>query len=188
MEERGPWKTLRIEERYSTPWISVSHHDVIDPSGRQGIYGVVHFRNIAVGIIPLDEAMNTWIVGQYRYPIDRYCWEIPEGGGARETPTIESAKRELREEVGITAERWTEVLRMDLSNSASDEEAIIYVAQGLSFHQPEPDHNEELEIRKIPFAELFDMVMRGELQDSLTVAAVMKVELMRRSGTLPDQK
>ena len=184
MEERGPWKTLSIEERYATPWISVSHHEVIDPSGAQGIYGVVHFKNIAVGIVPLDENLNTWIVGQYRYPIKAYSWEIPEGGGKRDRPALESAKRELREEAGIEAERWTEVLHMDLSNSASDEEAVIYVAQGLSFHEPEPDHNEELETRKIPFDDLHRMVMRGEVRDSLTVAAVMKVKLMLLDGTL----
>lgn len=184
MEENGPWKTVRTEERYSTPWISVSHHDVIDPSGAEGIYGVVHFKNIAVGIVPLDEELNTWIVGQYRYPMRSYSWEIPEGGGRRDRPALESAQRELREEVGIVAERWTEVLQMDLSNSASDEQAIIFVAQGLTFHEPEPDANEELAMRKLPFAELFEMVMRGELRDSLTVAAVLKVQLVLQRGEL----
>jgi ADP-ribose pyrophosphatase len=188
MEDRGPWKTLHVEERYATPWISVSHHDVIDPSGTSGIYGVIHFKNIAVGIVPLDDQLNTWIVGQYRYPIRAYSWEIPEGGGKRDRPPIESAMRELREEVGITARHWTEVLQMDLSNSASDEGAIIYVAQGLDFHEPEPDHNEELAMRKLPFSELFGMVMRGEVRDSLTVAAVMKVQLMLADGSLALQK
>lgn len=188
MEERGPWKTLRVEERYDTPWISVSHHDVIDPSGAEGIYGVIHFKNIAVGVVPLDEDLNTWIIGQYRYPIKAYSWEIPEGGGKRDLPPIESAKRELREEAGITASHWTEVLQMDLSNSASDEEAIIYVAQGLEHREPEPDHNEELALRKLPFNELYGMVMRGEVRDSLTVAAVMKVQLMLAEGSLRAQK
>lgn len=188
MEERGPWKTISNEERYSTPWIAVSHHEVIDPSGTPGIYGVVHFRNLAVGIVPLDEALNTWIVGQYRYPIEAYSWEIPEGGGRRDRPAIESAKRELREEVGIVATTWTEVLHMHLSNSASDEEALIFVAQDLEFHEPEPDANEELAMRKLPFAELYAMVMRGEVTDSLTVAAVMKVQLLLLEGRLPGQK
>ena len=188
MEERGPWKTLSAEERYATPWISVSHHEVIDPSGAEGIYGVVHFRNLAVGVVPLDADGNTWIVGQYRYPTGTYSWEIPEGGGKRDVPPLDSAKRELREEAGIEAATWTEVLRMDLSNSASDEHAVIYVAQDLTFFEPEPDHDEELELRKLPFSELFGLVMRGELQDSLTVAAVLKVELMLREGTLRLQK
>lgn len=188
MEERGPWKTVSIEERYATPWIAVSHHEVIDPSGAPGIYGVIHFKNLAVGIIPLDEDLNTWIVGQYRYPIQAYSWEIPEGGGRRDLPPVESAKRELREEVGIVAGTWTEVLRMDLSNSASDEEAVIFVAQDLNFHAPEPDHNEELAMRKVPFRELFDRVMSGELRDSLTVAAVLKVQRMLDDGLLRAQK
>lgn len=184
MEQRGPWTTKSVEERYSTPWISVSHHEVIDPSGADGIYGVVHFKNIAVGVVPLDDHLNTWIVGQYRYPTKAYSWEIPEGGGRRDKPALESAQRELREETGIEAEHWTEVLQMDLSNSASDEQAIIYVAQGLSFHEAQPDHNEELALRKLPFDELFGMVMRGELRDSLTVAAVLKVQLLLERGEL----
>lgn len=188
MEDRGPWKTLSIEERYATPWISVSHHAVLDPSGAEGIYGVIHFKNIAVGIVPLDSDLNTWIVGQYRYPIRAYSWEIPEGGGKRNIPPLESAKRELREEVGIEAKEWTELLRMDLSNSASDEEAIIYIARGLEFHEPEPDHNEELAMRKVPFSELFRMVMQGEVRDSLTVAAVLKVQLLIERGELGPQK
>lgn len=185
MEERGPWKTLSVEERYSTPWIAVSHHEVIDPSGTPGIYGVIHFKNLAVGIVALDEELNTWIVGQYRYPLGTYGWEIPEGGGRRDLPALESAKRELREEVGIEARRWTEILKMDLSNSASDEVAILFVAQELSFFEPEPDHNEELAMRKLPFDELYAMVQRGEVRDSLTVAAVMRVKLMLMDGSLP---
>ncbi len=184
MNKRGPWTTLKEELRYETPWIAVSHHEILDPSGAQGIYGVVHFKNLAIGIVPLDEELNTWIVGQYRYPIGAYSWEIPEGGGKRDIPPIESAKRELREEVGIEATRWAEILRMDLSNSASDEHAIIYVAQGLTFFPPAPDHNEELVQRKLPFEELYAMVKRGEVHDSLTVAAVMKVKLMLLEGSL----
>jgi ADP-ribose pyrophosphatase len=184
LEVRGPWRTLSIEERYATPWISVSHHEVVDPSGGRGIYGVIHFKNVAVGIIPLDAELNTWIVGQYRYPIKQYSWEIPEGGGRRDVPPIDSARRELREEVGIEAAHWTEVLRMDLSNSASDEEAIIFVAQGLTFHRPEPEATEDLTMRRLPFRELFEAVMRGEMRDSLTVAAVLKVQRMLEDGTL----
>jgi 8-oxo-dGTP pyrophosphatase MutT (NUDIX family) len=184
MRTRGPWKTVHEEERYATPWIRVTHHEVIDPSGRPGIYGVVHFRNLAIGIIPLDEELNTWIVGQYRYPVEAFSWEIPEGGGPRDTDPLLSAKRELREEAGIEAQRWTEVLRMHLSNSASDEEAIVYVAQGLSHFDPEPDHNEELALRELPFSELVDMVMRGEITDAISVAAVLKVQRMLDTGVL----
>lgn len=184
MTRRGPWTTLKEELRYETPWIAVSHHDILDPSGARGIYGVIHFKNLAIGIVPLDQEMNTWIVGQYRYPIQAYSWEIPEGGGRRDIAPLESARRELREEAGIEATDWTEILRMDLSNSASDEHAIIYLARGLTFHAPRPDHDEELTLRKLPFAELYAMVQRGEVRDSLTVAAVMRIQLMRAEGLL----
>lgn len=172
------------ELRYETPWIAVSHHEILDPSGRQGIYGVVHFKNLAIGVVALDAELNTWIVGQYRYPVQAYSWEIPEGGGDRSIPPQDSAERELREEAGIVAGKWTEILRMDLSNSASDEHAILYVAQDLTFFEPEPDHNEELALRKLPFEELYGMVVRGEVIDSLTVAAVLRVKLMLLEGTL----
>jgi 8-oxo-dGTP pyrophosphatase MutT (NUDIX family) len=175
---------LKEEVRYETPWISVSHHDILDPSGTQGIYGVVHFKNLAIGVLPLDADLNTWIVGQYRYPIEAYSWEIPEGGGDRSIPPQESAARELREEAGIVAKRWTEILRMDLSNSASDEHAILYVAQDLTHFEPEPDHDEELALRKVPFEDLYAMVVRGEVLDSLTVAAVLRVKLMLLEGAL----
>ncbi|MGB3524345.1 MAG: NUDIX hydrolase [Flavobacteriales bacterium] len=184
MKKRGPWTTLSEKLAYETPWISVAHHEVIDPGGKHGVYGVIHFKSLAVGVIPLDEEMNTWIVGQYRYPMEAYSWEMPEGGGDRNAPAVESAKRELREEVGIEAEHWTEILQMDLSNSASDEKAVIFVARGLTFHAPEPDHDEELEQRKLPFMELYEMVQRGEVRDSLTVAAVLKVRLMMFDGKL----
>jgi ADP-ribose pyrophosphatase len=184
MIKRGPWTTLKEEVRYDTPWISVTHHDILDPSGRQGIYGTVHFKNLAIGVVALDEDLNTWIVGQYRYPIQAYSWEIPEGGGKRDIPPLASAQRELREEAGIEAARWTEILRMDLSNSASDEHAILFVAQGLSFYPPQPDHDEELELKKLPFEALYDRVIRGEVLDSLTVAAVLRVKLMLLDGSL----
>ena len=175
---------MKEEVRYETPWIRITHHDVIDPSGREGIYGTVHFKHLAIGVVPLDEDLNTWIVGQYRYPIEAYSWEIPEGGGKRDIPPVESAKRELREEAGIEADHWREILRMDLSNSASDEHAILYLAQGLTFHPPQPDHDEELEVKKLPFEELYGMVVRGEVLDSLTVAAVLKVKLMLMDGSI----
>ncbi len=185
MEKLGPWTKLNEEEVYSSPWIAVSKHDIIDPGGKPGTYSVVHFKALAVGVVALDDEMNTWIVGQYRYPTRTYGWEIPEGGSPRNVPPLEGAKRELREEAGIVAERWTEILRMDLSNSASDEHAILYVARGLTFHEPEPDHNEELALKKITFSELYERVQRGEILDSLTVAAVMRVKLMILDGTLP---
>ena len=188
MKERGPWRTKSEELKYQTDWIAVSHHEVIDPKGNDGIYGVIHFKNIAVGMLPLDEEGFTWIVGQYRYPIGNYSWEMPEGGGKRDVPTIETAKRELKEETGILAKKWTKILEMDLSNSASDEHAVVYLAQDLEFEEAEPDSTEDLQVKKVHFSELLEMVLKGEVRDAITVATVLKVEVMLRNGSLRFQK
>lgn len=182
--EKNPWKTLTAEMVYESAWISVTRHEVLNPSGNPGLYSVVHFKNLAIGILPLDREYNTWIVGQYRYPIERYSWEIPEGGGKREVPPLESAKRELKEETGIIADKWTKILEMHLSNSASDEFCILFVAQDLHFEAPEPEDTEQLELKKISFSELYRMVNEGEITDSLTVAAVLKVKLMMMEGKI----
>jgi 8-oxo-dGTP pyrophosphatase MutT (NUDIX family) len=177
-ERKNPWTTLSSEQVYDSPWIGVTKHEVLNPNGNPGKYGVVHFKNIAIGILALDAEHNTWIVGQYRYPIDQYSWEIPEGGGKRDVDPLESAKRELQEETGITAKKWTKIQEMYLSNSASDEFCVLYIAQELSFGESEPEDTEQLEVKKLPFDELYKLVQDGEITDSLTVAAVLKAKLM----------
>ena len=128
MEHENPWQILDETQIYDNNWIGLTEYQVINPSGGQGIYGKVHFKNFAIGVIPLDDQYNTWLVGQYRFPLNAYSWEIPEGGGhLHESPLI-GAQRELLEETGFTASQWTEVQRMHLSNSVSDELAVIYVA------------------------------------------------------------
>ncbi|MFL5763044.1 MAG: NUDIX domain-containing protein [Bacteroidia bacterium] len=183
-ERKNPWKTLTTEQVFDTPWIGVTKHDVLNPNGNPGIYGVVHFKNIALGVLPLDADNYTWIVGQYRYPIDQYSWEIPEGGGKHDIDPLESAKRELHEETGISAKKWTKIQEMHLSNSASDEFGILYIAQDLSFGESEPEDDEQLEVRKVHFDELYRMVQDGEITDGLTVAAVLKAKLMMLEGKL----
>jgi ADP-ribose pyrophosphatase len=180
----NPWKTLTNDKVYESPWISVTRHDVINPSGNAGVYSVVHFKNIAVGIIPLDEDNNTWIVGQYRYPLDQYSWEIVEGGCPVGTDPLESGKRELLEETGIVAKHWTKIQELHLSNSATDEFGVLYIARGLEFHAPEPEDSEQLEVRKIPFTELYEMVMDGRITDSLSVIAVLKAKMLMDKGEL----
>ncbi len=177
-EKLNPWKTKSIKTTYDNNWIEVEHHEIINPNGNDGIYGKVHFKNLAIGIIPLDENNNTWLVGQYRYPINKYSWEIPEGGGKLGVAPIESAKRELLEECGLEAAEWTEILQMHLSNSVSDELAIIYVAKNLTQKQAEPEDTEQLQLKKLPFLEAFEMVMNGTITDSMSVAAIMKLKLM----------
>lgn len=177
-EKLNPWKTKSIKTAYENNWIEVEHHEVINPSGGDGIYGKVHFKNLAIGIIPLDENNNTWLIGQYRYPLNNYSWEIPEGGGKIGVPPIDSAKRELLEECGLEATEWNEILQMHLSNSVSDELAIIFIAKGLTQKEAEPEDTEQLQIKKLPFIEVYKMVMNGEITDSMSVAAVLKLAIM----------
>lgn len=171
---KNPWTTLSTKTVYSNPWIDVEHHEVITPGGSKSIYGKVHYNNIAVGIIPLDEDNNTWIVGQHRYPNDIYSWEIPEGGSPIGTSRLQSAKRELKEETGIIAQDWQEILKLHTSNSVCDEEAYIYIARDLTFGESEPEDTEELVIKKLPFEELYQMTLRGEITDAMSVAGILR--------------
>ncbi len=176
--EQNPWKTLSIEVKYESPWLRIDKHDVINPAGNPAIYSTVHFKNKAIGILPLDEDNNTWIVGQYRYPLGAYSWEIPEGGGNPDIPYEESAARELFEETGIKAGKFILLMTLHTSNSASDEEAIVYIARDLSFFESEPEETEVLQVKKLHFDELFDMVQSGEITDAITVAAVYKTRIL----------
>jgi ADP-ribose pyrophosphatase len=180
--ENNPWKILESREIYDNPWIGVTEHKVINPRGGKGIYGVVHFKNLAIGILPLDQDLNTYLVGQYRFPLGRYSWEIPEGGGRLGVDPLESAKRELLEETGLKAESWELIQEMDLSNSVSDEQAYIFLARDLSQHEAEPEETEELKIRKLPFEEAFQMVINGEITDSLSVAAILRTKIILDPG------
>lgn len=177
-DEKNPWKTTSSKLAYQNSWIKVTEHKTINAAGNDGIYGTVHFKNIAVGIIPLDEDNNTWIVGQYRYPLNKYSWEICEGGSPESTPPLVSAKRELMEEMGIKAQEWNELLQLHLSNSVSDELGIIYIAKKLSLHQSTPEEGEVLQIKKLPFDVVYKMVMNGEITDSLSVAGILKLKLL----------
>jgi 8-oxo-dGTP pyrophosphatase MutT (NUDIX family) len=178
----NPWKILSTQKIYENPWIELNEYQVINPHGGNGIYGVVHFKHIAIGVIPLDEELNTWIVGQYRFPLNEYSWEIPEGGGKLEVSILESAKRELLEECGIIAQKWNCILKMHLSNSVSDEVGYVWVAQDLSFTKSQPEETELLEVQKIPFSELYERVMNGEITDSLSVAGVLKLQCLLKEG------
>jgi len=182
MSAKNPWIINNSEIVYDNNWISVTHNEVINPAGNSGIYGVVHFKNLAIGVIPLDDDYNTWIVGQYRFPLNQYSWEIPEGGGNLAAEPLESAKRELMEECGLIAESWTHILTMHLSNSVSNEVSQVFVAQNLTVVTAEPEETEQLQIKKLPFNELFNMVMRGEITDAISVAAVLKLKLMMDWG------
>jgi 8-oxo-dGTP pyrophosphatase MutT (NUDIX family) len=184
----NPWTLLSERVAYESPWIQVNHHEVLNPVGNPGTYSVVHFKKWAIGILPIDEEGYTWVVGQYRYPIAQYSWEIPEGGGDIDVEPVVSAQRELLEEAGLVAGKWELIQQMYLSNSATDELAFIFLATQLTQEKPEPEETEQLQIRKLHFNELYELVVKGEVLDSLTVAAVLKLRLLITEGkfNLPD--
>ncbi len=181
---KNPWTIIDQESVYENEWIELLHHNVLNPSGGKGIYGKVHFKNLAIGIIPLDENMNTWIVGQYRFPLNRYSWEIPEGGGSLGTEPQVSAERELKEEVGLIAKRYKKILTMHLSNSVSDEYGIVYLARDLQQGIATPEESEDLVVKKITFSKVFEMVMNEEITDSLSVAGILKLKLLIDKGEI----
>ncbi|ASU36067.1 NUDIX domain-containing protein [Mucilaginibacter xinganensis] len=182
--EDNPWQITADKPVYDNPWIKVTEYDVINPSGNVGIYGKVHFKNVAIGILPLDEEGNTYLVGQFRFTLGQYSWEMPEGGGPKGSDPLDSAKRELLEETGLKAGKWTELQRLHLSNSVSDEFGIIYLAQNLEQFDADPEDTEQLVVKKVPFSEVYQMVCNGTITDSLTVAAVLKVQLLIAEGGL----
>lgn len=179
---KNPWKTIQQDIVYENPWIKVSHREVLNPAGNEGIYGVVHFKNLAVGVVPLDESGNTWLVGQYRYTLDRYSWEIPEGGCPVDTDPLDSAKRELLEETGMQAASWEHILDFDLSNSVSDEIGKAYIARDLSFGEAQPEETEDLRVKKIPFSKALEMVYSGEITDSLSIMALLRAKVWLEEG------
>jgi 8-oxo-dGTP pyrophosphatase MutT (NUDIX family) len=172
----NPWSTLASREVYDNKWIQVVEHQVINPAGGKGIYGKVHFKNKAIGIIALDENNNTWLVGQWRYPLNEWSWEIPEGGGPNDDEVLLSAKRELKEETGLTANRWTMIQRAHLSNSVSDEEGFLFLAEDLAQGESELEETEaDMKVWKLHFADALAMVLDGKITDSLSVMAILKV-------------
>jgi 8-oxo-dGTP pyrophosphatase MutT (NUDIX family) len=179
MNEKNPWKTISGKLVYDNPWINLTEYEVITPAGTPGIYGKVHFKNIAIGVIVIDENADTYLVGQFRFPLNEYSWEIPEGGCPEGTDYLTAAKRELKEETGFEAKSWTEILRMHVSNSVSDEYAVVYVAQELIAGEAEPEETEKLTVQKMPFTQALQWVMEGKITDSITVAALLKWNVMQ---------
>jgi 8-oxo-dGTP pyrophosphatase MutT (NUDIX family) len=176
----NPWKTLTTSVPYDNPWIRIEHNEVINPSGNPGIYGLVKFKNHAIGIVPVDDEGFTWLVGQYRYALGSYEWEIPEGGCPIGTDTLATAKRELKEETGLVAEEWTELLDFHLSNSITNEYGVAYLAKGLSQEAAEPEETEDLTLRRIPLTEAIQMTLDGRIRDALSIMALQRIALLSR--------
>ena len=171
---QNPWTKLSSKTIYKNEWIRLREDQVITPTGTKGIYGVVETKP-AIGVIPLTEDLQTYLVGQYRYTLDVYSWEIPEGGGLDGEDILAGAQRELLEETGLTAKKWTYLDTMYTSNSITNEIGYLYLAEELTEGEARPDHTEDLQIRKLPFMEAWDMVLKNEIKDSLAVIGLMRV-------------
>jgi 8-oxo-dGTP pyrophosphatase MutT (NUDIX family) len=175
----GPWTRHSRRVGYENAWITVWHDEVTRPDGAPGVYGVVHFANLAAGALVLDDDDRVLLVGQHRYTLDAYSWEIPEGGVPAGESALDGARRELREESGVEATDWRELARVHLSNSVSDELAVLFVATGLSHGDATPDGTEVLAIRWLPFADVLAMTLDGRITDAMTVVAVERLALLR---------
>ena len=180
MDGRFARRTRRIA--YENPWITVWHDEVTRPDGNPGIYGIVHFANAAVGVVAIDDDDRVVLVGQHRYALDTDSWEIPEGGVPLDEDSLVGAQRELREETGLTALRWQELCRLELSNSVTDEVAVIFMATGLTHGESDPEPTESLQVRWVPFEEALTMTLDGRIQDALTVVAIQRVALDRMTA------
>jgi 8-oxo-dGTP pyrophosphatase MutT (NUDIX family) len=175
----GPWLRHSRRVAYENAWITIWHDEVTRPDGAPGVYGIVHFANLAVGVVAIDDQDRVLLVGQHRYALDAYSWEIPEGGVPDGESALEGARRELREETGFEAADWSELARSHLSNSVSDEVAILYLATGLREGTATPDGTEALDVRWLPFDEVLAMTLDGRITDALTVLAVQRIALDR---------
>lgn len=184
VENKNPWIVKGEKAIYDNAWINVTEYDVINPSGGKGIYGKVHFKNTAIGVIALDQEQNIWLVGQYRFVLNEYSWEIPEGGCPEGEDYLTAAKRELLEETGLVAQSWRQLMKLHLSNSVTDELAFVFLATQLEQKTASPEDTEELMVKKMPFEEVVKMVEQGEITDAISVAAIQRVQLLLLLNTL----
>ncbi|MCK5325885.1 MAG: NUDIX hydrolase [Woeseiaceae bacterium] len=177
------WKKLDSRTVYENDWMRVHEDRVINPGGGENQYGYVHFKNRAIAIVALDDAGNTWLVGQERYTLGEYSWELPMGGAPLDEAPLDAAKRELKEETGLSADRWSEIMRLHTSNSITDEVGIVYVAEELTEGEPAFEETEDLQIRKLPLDAAVQLVHDGEITDAISVAAILRINSLRKASS-----
>lgn len=182
----GPWTVTRETPVYDNPWVSVIDHKVIHPNGAPGQYGVIRFKNRAVGVLPVDRDGAVWLVGQHRFPLDAYSWELPEGGAPLAEEPLAAARRELKEETGLSAGQWIELSSFDISNSVTDEAAVCFLAADLAVGDAAPEPSEDLNLRRIFFNDLLHEVLTGRIRDSLTIVMTLTAYVKAQRGELPE--
>ena len=182
----NPWTTLSTTRHYENDWIAVDEHQVRNAAGHTNPYGTVHFKHRGIGILQIDRDGHVHLVGQYRYAANYYSWEIPAGGGNPDEEPVEAARRELREEMGLTAESWLELLHLTLSGAITDQRAVCFVAWGLGQHERKPDEQEVLKRRRVPFPEALRMALGGEITEAISVATILALQARTALGELPE--
>lgn len=180
----NPWTTLSGRQVYDNPWINVREDRVINPGGSEGIYGVVHFKGTAVGIIPVDNQQHTWLVGQFRYPHKEYSWEIPMGGAPLDADPLEGAIRELREETGLTAAKWYNLMKVHPSNSVSDETGYVYLATDLTHGDWEPEETEQLIVKRVSISDAVQMVISNQITDCISISGLLRLHVAMQTGEI----
>jgi 8-oxo-dGTP pyrophosphatase MutT (NUDIX family) len=173
------WKKLSSRKVFENNWITVFEDQVLNPGGGENLYGHVHFKNMAVAILPIDADDHTWLVGQSRYTLGAYSWELPMGGVPMDEALLDGAKRELAEETGLRADTWRELMRLHTSNSITDESGIVFMATDIHIGEAAPEESEDISIRRMHIDAAIEMVKRGEITDAISVAALLRIGLMR---------
>jgi ADP-ribose pyrophosphatase len=185
-EDGNPWIVKSVDRPFENEWLALDRHKVVRPDGDDGTYTVVRIRRVAVGVLPIEPDGSVHLVGQWRFPLGRYSWEMPEGGAEPGEDPLDCAKRELEEETGLSAGRFERVLELDMSNSLTDERAVIYLAFDLRAGEASPEGTEVLRRRRAHFRDVLERVADYRITDAMTVAAVLRAHHMALTGALPE--
>jgi ADP-ribose pyrophosphatase len=184
--QSDPFVLVGSKVAYENPWIKVEHQDVIRPDGNPGIYGIVRFKNRAVAVLPIEDNGYVWLIGQWRKPLDRWSWEVPEGGVPFDEDLEAGARRELEEEAGLIAGSLVKVMEFDVSNCVCDEVGVAYIAYDLRHGVMAPDPTEVLSLRRIHFTQLLDEIDQGLIRDAPTLVTVLRAHQLALTNRLPD--